>query len=327
MKAVLVTGGCGFIGSHFVRRFLKSHPEWKIINLDKLTYCGNHENLRDCESHARYQFVQGDICDAATVQDLMKQVEAVIHFAAETHVDRSIESADDFLMTNVFGTRVLLEAAKKCGIKRFLQISTDEVYGSVASGFVKEDAPLLPNSPYAASKAAADLMARAYGITYKLPVLMTRSSNNYGPNQFPEKVIPLFITNLIEGKKVPLYGKGENRRDWIFVEDNCRGVELVFDKGEPGEIYNIGGGGDHELSNLELTHAILKEMGAGEDRVNPVTDRLGHDFRYGIDIQKISRLGFKPQRSFQEGLRETILWYRQHPEWWQPLKQDRFTIK
>jgi dTDP-glucose 4,6-dehydratase len=325
LKAALITGGCGFIGSHFVRGFLKSHPDWKVINLDKLTYAGNRENLRDCESHPHYQFVQGDICDAPLVQRLMEQVEAVVHFAAETHVDRSIENADDFLMTNIFGTRVLLDAAKKCGIKRFVHISTDEVYGSIASGHVKEDAPLMPNSPYSAAKAGSDLMARAYWVTYKVPVMVTRSSNNYGPNQFPEKVIPLFITNLIEGKKVPLYGKGENRRDWIFVEDNCRAVELVFDKGAPGEIYNIGVG--HELSNLELTHTILKEMGAGHDRINPVADRLGHDLRYGIDVQKITALGFKPQRTFLEGLKETILWYRQHPEWWQPLKQDRFTIK
>ena len=325
MKAVLITGGCGFIGSHFIRGFLKSHSDWKVINLDKLSYCGNPENLRDCESNSRYQFVQGDICDAAVVQKLMEQVQAVIHFAAETHVDRSIESADDFLMTNVFGTRVLLESARKTGIKRFLQVSTDEVYGSIGTGFVKEDAPLLPNSPYSASKAGADLMARAYWITYQLPVITTRSSNNYGPNQFPEKVIPLFITNLIDGKKVPLYGKGENRRDWIYVEDDCRAVELAFDKGEPGEIYNIGSG--NEMSNLELTHTLFKEMGAGEERINRVTDRLGHDFRYGIDIQKISRLGFKPQHSFRDGLRDTIQWYRQHPEWWRPLKQDRFTIK
>jgi dTDP-glucose 4,6-dehydratase len=325
VKSVLITGGCGFIGSHFVRRFLKSHPDWKVINFDKLTYAGNLENLRDCEKNPNYEFVQGDICDGAAVTKAISRVEAVVHFAAETHVDRSIESADDFLMTNVFGTRTLLEAARRAGIKRFLQISTDEVYGSIESGFVGEDAPLLPNSPYSASKAGADLMARAYWITYKLPVLITRSSNNFGPNQYPEKVIPLFITNLIEGKKVPLYGKGANRRDWIYVEDNCLGVEMVFDKGEPGEIYNIGS--SNEMSNLELTHTLLKEMGAGEDRINPVTDRLGHDFRYGIDMAKVEGLGFKPKRSFEEGLRETIQWYRQHPQWWRPLKQDRFTIK
>lgn len=325
MKSVLITGGCGFIGSHFVRRFLKSHPDTKVINFDKLTYAGNPENLRDCEKNPRYQFVQGDICDVKAVEKTMSQVEAVVHFAAETHVDRSIESADDFLMTNIFGTRTLLEAAKKTGIKRFLHVSTDEVYGSIETGHVKEDAPLVPNSPYSASKAGSDLMARAYWVTHKLPVMITRSSNNYGPNQYPEKVIPLFITNLIEGKKVPLYGKGAQRRDWIYVEDNCAGVETVFDKGEPGEIYNIGSG--NEMSNLELTHTLLKAMGAGQDRINPVEDRKGHDFRYGIDMEKISKLGFKPQRSFEDGLRETIEWYRQHPEWWQPLKQDRFTVK
>lgn len=325
MKSVLITGGCGFIGSHFVRRFLKSHPDWNVINFDKLTYAGNRANLQDCESNPHYKFVQGDICDIKKVESVMEQVQAVVHFAAETHVDRSIESADDFLMTNIFGTRTLLEAAKKYSIKRFLQISTDEVYGSIASGFAKEDAPLLPNSPYSASKAGADLMARAYWVTYQLPVLITRSSNNYGSHQFPEKVIPLFITNLIEGKKVPLYGKGANRRDWIYVEDNCRALEIVFDNGEPGEIYNVGS--TNEMSNLELTQTLLKEMGAGQDRINPVTDRLGHDFRYGIDMDKVFKLGFKPEHSFTDGLRATIEWYRTHPEWWQPLKQDRFTLK
>ena len=324
MKTVLVTGGCGFIGSQFVRGFLESHPEWNVINLDKLTYCGNKENLRSCESHPHYHFVQGDICDRALVDSLMP-VDAVVHFAAETHVDRSIASVDDFLMTNIIGTRVLLEAAKTHKIKRFIHISTDEVYGSISEGYAKENAVLLPNSPYSASKAASDLMARAYWKTYEVPVMITRSSNNYGPYQYPEKVIPLFITNLIEGKKVPLYGAGANRRDWVFVEDNCRAVEFVFDKGEPGEIYNIGGG--KELSNLELTHAILKEMGAKQDRINLVEDRLGHDFRYGIDIEKISRFGYKPRWSFTEGLKFTLQWYKDHPDWWMPLKKDRFTVK
>lgn len=325
MRTLLLTGGCGFIGSHFVKLFLKNHPEWKLINLDKLTYCGNLANLKECESNPRYQWVQGDICDHSLVRSLMPQAEAVVHFAAETHVDRSISSTEDFMMTNIFGTRVLLEAAKDSGIKRFIHVSTDEVYGSVDKGAAPETAPLLPNSPYAASKASSDLLARAYAQTYGLPVMMTRSSNNFGPHQFPEKVIPLFITNLMEGKQVPLYGQGVNRRDWIFVEDNCAAIDLVFEKGLPGEIYNIGAG--NEISNLELTKRILSEMGFGEEKINRVTDRLGHDFRYGIDIKKIQKLGFKPRWTFEKGLKDTIEWYRNYPEWWKPLKKDRFTLK
>lgn len=325
MRALLVTGGCGFIGSHFVKLFLKNHPDWKLINLDKLTYCGNRANLTEYEANPHYQWIQGDICDETLVRSLMPQVESIVHFAAETHVDRSISSTDDFIMTNIFGTRVLLEAAKDAGIKRFVHISTDEVYGSVDKGFAPETAPLLPNSPYSASKASSDLLARAYGQTYGLPVIITRSSNNFGPNQFPEKVIPLFITNLIEGKQVPLYGQGANRRDWIFVEDNCAAIDLVFEKGIPGEIYNIGAG--NEISNLELTKRILSEMGFGEEKINRVADRLGHDFRYGIDLKKIHQLGFKPHWTFEKGLKHTIEWYRQHLEWWRPLKKDRFTLK
>lgn len=325
MKTLLVTGGCGFIGSHFVRRFLKTHPEWNLINLDKLTYCGNPANVQECEANPRYQFLKADICDDKAVDTVMQKVQAVVHFAAETHVDRSIHSADDFLKTNIFGTRVLLEAALRHKIQRFLHISTDEVYGSLETEHADESFPLMPNSPYSAAKASSDLLVRAYGKTYQLPVLITRSSNNYGPNQFPEKVIPLFITNLMDGKKVPLYGKGLNRRDWIYVEDNCAAVELVFDKGKPGEIYNIGAG--HELSNIELTHAILKEMGAGTDRINPVADRPGHDFRYGLSIEKIKKLGFTPACSFEKGLKKTIQWYRDNSGWWQPLKKDQFTLK
>lgn len=325
MSAILVTGGCGFIGSHFIKLYLKNHSADRIINLDKLTYCGNPENTRSLESNSRYEFVNGDICDFNLVSALLKKAEAVIHFAAETHVDRSIDNPDDFLRTNILGTRCLLEAAVQNKTRRFLHISTDEVYGSLAEGEAKEGDPLMPNSPYSASKASSDLFVRSYGKTYGLPVLITRSSNNFGPNQFPEKVIPLFITNLIEGKKVPLYGTGQNRRDWIFVEDNCQGVELVFQKGAPGEIYNIGIGRD--ISNLELTHALLNEMGFGEDRINPVADRPGHDFRYSLDISKIKKLGFKPGRTFLQGLKETISWYKENPSWWQPLKKDKFTVK
>lgn len=325
MKTLLVTGGCGFIGSHFVRRFLKTHPDWDLINFDKLTYCGNPANVKECEANSRYQFIKGDICDDKAVDAAMQKAQAVVHFAAETHVDRSIHSADDFLKTNIFGTRVLLEAALKHKIQRFLHISTDEVYGSLDTEHADETYPLMPNSPYSAAKASSDLLVRAYGKTYGLPVLITRSSNNYGPNQFPEKVIPLFITNLMEGKKVPLYGKGLNRRDWIFVEDNCAAVELVFDKGIPGEIYNIGAG--HELTNLELTHSLLKEMGEGQDKINPVSDRPGHDFRYGLSIEKIKKMGFKPSCTFADGLKKTVDWYRQNTGWWQPLKKDQFTLK
>ncbi len=325
MKSVLVTGGSGFIGSHFIKGFLKSHPDWKVYNLDKLTYCGNRENTRMLEGSPRYEFIQGDICDPSCVAALMTGVEAVVHFAAETHVDRSIDNPDDFLKTNIFGTRLLLESARQAGIKRFVHVSTDEVYGSLRTGSAAEDYPLEPNSPYSASKAGADLMARAYWKTYGLPVMITRSSNNYGPYQFPEKVIPLFITNLLDGKAVPLYGKGENCRDWIFVEDNCRGVELVFDRGEPGEIYNIGAG--HELTNIELTHSILSEMGHGAEMIKSVADRLGHDFRYSVNIAKLARLGFKLQWDFPRGLTETVAWYRENRAWWEPLKRDKFTLK
>lgn len=324
-KTLLATGACGFIGSHFVKRFLKTHSDWNVINLDKLTYAGNRENTRALENDSRYKFIQGDIADKKLVNSVMQGVTGVVHFAAETHVDRSIDDPDAFLNTNILGTRTLLEAAKKSGVQRFLHISTDEVYGSLAKGSARETTALDPSSPYSASKAASDLLVLSYWKTYRFPVVVTRSSNNYGPNQFPEKVIPLFITNLIEGKKVPLYGSGKNRRDWIYVEDNCAGVELAFDKGKDGEIYNIGAG--HELSNLELTKTIMKQMGAGNDSINYVPDRLGHDFRYSVDISKIKKLGFKLQTKFADGIQKTVSWYRENPSWWQPLKSDKFTIK
>ncbi len=325
MKTLLVTGGCGFIGSHFVKQFLKSHPSSRVLNLDKLTYCGNRENTRMLEGTPQYELVQGDICDFNLAVKLMGHADAVVHFAAETHVDRSIDNPDDFLKTNILGTRTLLEAGLKTKIKRFVHVSTDEVYGSLAEGDATEDYTLRPNSPYSASKASSDLFARAYWKTYGLPVLITRSSNNFGPNQFPEKVIPLFITNLIEGKNVPLYGDGKNRRDWIYVEDNCQALLTVLEKGIEGETYNVGIG--HDISNLELTSAILKEMGAGQDRVNRVADRPGHDFRYSLSIEKIKKLGFSPKWSFESGLKETVRWYRENPQWWQPLKKDKFTVK
>ncbi|HLD49783.1 MAG TPA: dTDP-glucose 4,6-dehydratase [bacterium] len=325
MKTLLVTGGSGFIGSHFIRRFHRARPDWKVINLDKLTYCGNRENTRLLEGNLRYEFARADICDQKAVDPLMARANAVMHFAAETHVDRSIESAEDFLMTNVFGSRVLIEAARRHKIKRFLHVSTDEVYGSLAGGSALESDPLEPSSPYSASKAASDLLARSYWKTYKQPVIITRCTNNYGPNQFPEKVIPLFVTNLLEGKTVPLYGSGQNQRDWIYVEDHCAALELVFDRGQDGEIYNIGAG--NEISNLELTRTILKLMGADESSIRPVEDRLGHNFRYSVNIDKIKRLGFRPSVDWKEGLRKTIEWYTQHPEWWKPLKKDKFTVK
>lgn len=325
MKTVLVTGGCGFIGSWFIKRFWKTHPDWEIVNWDKLTYAGNRENLRGLDQGDRYEFVEGDICDFGTVHAVVSGADAVIHFAAETHVDRSIDNPHDFLTTNVLGTRNLIEAARRHKVGRFLHISSDEVYGSIAAGSVDEGAPLEPNSPYSASKAAGDLLMRAYGKTYHYPAIIVRSSNNFGPFQFPEKVIPLFITNLLDGKKVPLYGNGQNRRDWIFVDDACRGIELIFDKGADGEIYNLGAG--NEMTNRELTVAILKQMKLEDDRIQYVADRPGHDFRYSVNTAKIQRLGFKPALSFAEGLRRTVAWYTENESWWRPLKKDKFTVK
>ncbi len=325
MKKLLVTGGCGFIGSNFVRYFLERAPGWGVINLDKLSYSGNPANLRDLKGSSRYTFVKGDITDKKLVLKLMKQVSAVVHFAAETHVDRSIESADDFLRTNILGTAALLEASLACGIKRFVHMSTDEVYGSIAKGFVDERAPLLPNSPYSASKAGADLLVRSFQETFRHPAMIVRCTNNFGPYQFPEKVIPLFITNLLEGKTVPLYGNGKNRRDWIYVEDACQALYLVLTKGTPAEIYNVGA--HQEMSNLELTHAILRHFKAGKERIRYVADRLGHDLRYAVNLNKLKKLGFKARWNFTRGLAATATWYREHPEWWRPLKHDKYTVK
>ncbi len=320
MKTLLVTGGCGFIGSNFIRHFLKSYNNWKIIIFDKLTYLGNRENTRELEGNSRYEFMKGDVCDAGLVYAAVERADAVIHFAAETHVDRSIISANDFVTTNVLGSWNLLEAARKYGVKRFLHISTDEVYGSLTKGSASEDAPLLPNSPYAASKAAADLFVRSYWKTHQYQVIIVRSTNNFGPYQYPEKVIPLFVTNLLQNKKVPLYGTGENRREWIYVEDNCAAVELILDKGREGEIYNVGTG--REMSNLELARAIFKMMNIGDDMIEYVPDRLGHDFRYSVDTTKIGQLGFKPKWTFEQALKKTVEWYTRQREWWQPLKRD-----
>jgi len=316
---LLVTGGAGFIGSNYVRMLVNGELKGitKIIVLDKLTYSGNKQNLNDLDSSS-FEFIQGDICDSDLVSNLSKQVDAVVNFAAESHVDRSIDSSREFIQTNVLGAHTLLESARKSHVGIFLQVSTDEVYGSITEGSWDEDFPLQPNSPYAASKASADLISQAYHRTYGMDVRITRCSNNYGPYQYPEKVIPLFITNLIQDKKVPLYGQGLNVRDWLHVTDHCRGIHLVLTKGKPGDIFNIGGG--RELSNLELTRVILREMGAREERIEEVVDRLGHDFRYSLNIEKITKqLGYKPEISFEEGISQTIEWYKSHKNWWGPL--------
>jgi dTDP-glucose 4,6-dehydratase len=320
---LLVTGAAGFIGSNFVRRAYDQTFVGlsKIIGLDKMTYAGVQDNLNSVIAEDTFTFVLGDICDSLLVNSLISEVDAVINFAAESHVDRSIESSAEFIDTNVTGVQVLLDAIKASGRNiRFIQVSTDEVYGSINSGSWDESSPLLPNSPYSASKAGGELLARAYFRTHKLDVLITRCSNNYGTNHFPEKLIPLFITNLLEGKKVPVYGSGQNVRDWLHVDDHCRGIYQVLMNGESGEVYNIGGG--RELNNLEITRLILDAMDADESSIEYVQDRKGHDFRYSVDWTKINReLNYKPQVKFEDGLRETIEWYRNNREWWEPLKR------
>ena len=316
---LLVTGGAGFIGSNYIRMLVNGELKGisKIIVLDKLTYSGNKQNLIDLDSSS-YEFIQGDICDTDLVSKLSKQVDAIVNFAAESHVDRSIDSSREFIQTNVFGAHTLLESARKNNLSTFLQVSTDEVYGSISEGSWDEDFPLQPNSPYAASKASADLISQAYHRTYGMDVRITRCSNNYGPYQYPEKVIPLFITNLIEGKKVPLYGQGLNIRDWLHVTDHCRGIHLVLTKGKSGDVFNIGGG--RELSNIELTRIILQAIGASEESIERVADRLGHDFRYSLSIEKITKqLGYKPVVDFESGISQTIKWYKSNQEWWKPL--------
>jgi dTDP-glucose 4,6-dehydratase len=319
---ILVTGGAGFIGSNFVRHVLTAHPGDAIVNLDKLTYAGNLENLRDVEAEPRYRFVHADICDRARVGEAMQGVDAVVHFAAETHVDRSNLGADDFLRTNVTGTFTLLEAARELRVGRFLAVSTDEVYGSIAQGASREGDALNPSNPYSASKAAADLLVRAYWTTHRLPVLITRSSNNFGPFQYPEKVIPLFVTNALEGKPLPLYGDGKNVRDWLYVLDNCAAIDLVLRKGREGEIYNIGGG--TEVENVALTRRILGLLGKPESLITPVADRPGHDRRYALDSTKVSALGWAPGSSFERALAATVEWYRTHEAWWKPIKSGAF---
>jgi dTDP-glucose 4,6-dehydratase len=319
---LLITGAAGFIGSNFVRMMAKG--DFKGVSnikvLDKLTYAGLKSNLDSAAHLSQYEFAQGDICDPIVVSRLLKGVDAVINFAAESHVDRSIAGAADFVQTNVVGVQVLLDAIKTLGRDiRFLQISTDEVYGSIESGSWTEDWPLQPNSPYSASKASGELMARSYNRTHDMDVVITRCSNNYGTHHFPEKLIPLFITNLIEGKKVPVYGNGQNVRDWLHVDDHCRGIYSVLMNGHSGEVYNIGGG--RELTNNAITNLILEAMGADESSIEYTEDRKGHDLRYSVDWTKINReLGYEPQVQFEDGLRKTIQWYRDNEAWWKPLK-------
>jgi dTDP-glucose 4,6-dehydratase len=315
MTQVLVTGGCGFIGSNFIRYLLQSDPEVRITNLDKLTYAGNLANLSDLANHPRYRFVRGDITDRETVRSVVPGADVVINFAAESHVDRSIHDSGPFLRTNVLGTQTLLDAVREFQVPRFVQISTDEVYGSLGpTGYFTEETPLAPNSPYSASKAAADLLVRSYHHTFGVPALITRCSNNYGPYQFPEKLIPLFITNLLNDQPVPVYGTGSNIRDWIHVLDHCRAIDLVWRQGRVGEVYNIGG--ECERTNLEITHALLEALGKPTSLIRFVKDRPGHDLRYAIDCSKIKReLGWKPQIPFADGLRDTIRWYQQNLDW------------
>ncbi len=319
---MLVTGGAGFIGSNFIQYMLGKYPNYRITNLDKLTYAGNLDNLKTVENNINYQFVKGDICDVNLVRELVKGKDLIVHFAAESHVDRSIVSSIDFVRTNVEGTRVLLDAAKEHNI-RFHHISTDEVFGALGANDPKfnEKTPYDPRSPYSSSKAASDHLVRAYWHTYKLPITISNCSNNYGPYQFPEKLLPLFITNLIEGKKVPVYGEGANIRDWIHVEDHNKGVDAIIHQGKIGETYCLGG--DNELKNIDITWKILKAMGAGEERIEYVEDRKGHDFRYAIDFSKAEKeLGWRPRKNFDEGLQETLQWYKDNAWWWGKLKKN-----
>jgi dTDP-glucose 4,6-dehydratase len=319
-KKLFITGGAGFIGSNFIRYILNKYPDYEVLNYDKLTYAGNLDNLKYIENDKRYRFVQGDICDSNLLESIFskEKFDFIVNFAAETHVDRSISNPNVFIETNVLGVNTLLEIVRKYGIERFLHISTDETYGSINEGSFYEESKLSPNSPYSASKAAADLLVIAYCKTYGLPVLITRSSNNFGPYQYPEKLIPLFITNILEGKKVPLYGNGENVRDWIYVIDNCNGIDAVLHNGNIGEIYNIGGG--NEKTNIEITRLILKFFNKNEDCIEHVPDRLGHDLRYSLNIEKVGKIGWKPQNEFNDYLHKTIIWYGKNIEWWKKIK-------
>ena len=323
MKKILVTGGAGFIGSCFVRHILKKHSDYKVTNLDALTYCGNLANLDDIKDNPNYKFVHGNICDKELVRNLIKDVDFVVNFAAESHVDNSIKNPEIFVETNVQGTLNLLQACKEIGIERYLQVSTDEVYGTLGkTGYFYETTPIQPNSPYSASKASADLLVRAYFETYGLPVLTTRCSNNYGPYQYPEKLIPFFISKLLKGEKVPVYGDGLNVRDWLYVYDHCEAIDTVLHKGKIGEVYNIGG--HNEKTNLEITHLILNAMGKDENSIQYVEDRLGHDRRYAISNDKItSELGWSPSITFEEGIKLTIDWYLNNQDWIKSIQDKK----
>lgn len=325
-KRILVTGGAGFIGNCFIRHILKKHPDYKVFNLDALTYAGNIENLNDVKDNPNYTFVHGNICDKKLVRELISQVDAVVNFAAESHVDRSITGPEIFIETNVQGTLNLLQASKEIGVERFLQVSTDEVYGSLgATGYFYETTPIQPNSPYSASKASADLLVRAYYETYKLPVLTTRCSNNYGPYQYPEKLIPFFVSLLLNGEKVPVYGDGLNVRDWLYVYDHCEAIDVVLHKGKVGEVYNIGG--HNEKTNMEITKLILDAMGKDERSIKYVEDRLGHDRRYAIDNTKIqTELGWEPSVTFEEGIKLTIDWYLSHQNWMAEIEKKKVLV-
>jgi len=326
---ILVTGCCGFIGTNFVKLVLKEKPDWNVVNIDALTYAGNIENLKGLEGNKHYNFFKGDVAneiDICGAGDLLTgKLDAIVHFAAESHVDNSIKNPGIFIKTNVEGTLKLLKYAKEKNA-RFLQVSTDEVYGALgATGYFTEDTPLAPNSPYSASKAGADFLVRAWHETYKLDAVITRCSNNYGPYQFPEKLIPLAVTNLMQGKKIPVYGKGLNIRDWLHVEDHCRGILLALEKGEAGRVYNIGG--NNEWKNIDIARELVKIMGLGEEQIEFVTDRLGHDFRYAIDATRIRKeLGWESKYTFSTGLPETVKWYKENETWWKPLK-DRLQTK
>jgi len=318
-KTLLVTGGAGFIGSNHIHYLLETYPDLKIINLDKLTYAGNLDNLRDVEDDPRYEFIKGDIRDRDLVRQIVPRVDGVVHFAAETHVDRSIVDAGEFVLTDVFGSFVLLEALKDSDVEFFVHVSTDEVYGSREEGFFSEEDPLNPSSPYAASKAGADRLAFSYWVTYGAPILIVRPSNNFGPFQYPEKFIPLFVTHALEDKTLPLYGTGTNVRDWLYVEDNCRAIDLVLRRGRLGEVYNIGA--NCEVQNIVVAEAIVSQLGKSKDLIKFVPDRLGHDKRYALDCRKIKALGWTPETDFEETLTATIQWYADNPDWWKRIKE------
>ena len=319
MKRVLVTGGAGFIGSNFVRAMLAKHPDWRITVLDLLTYAGHLENLEDVKDEPRFAFVRGDIRRADDVDEPVREADIIVNFAAESHVDRSIAEPEAFITTDVLGVYTLMEAAKKHGVERFVQISTDEVYGDVAEGSSKETDPVSPNSPYSASKTGGELLARAYFRTYGIPVIITRGSNTYGPYQQPEKLLPLFVTNAIDGKPLPVYGDGGQVRDWLHVLDHCSGIETVIEKGIPGEVYNIGGG--NERTNIEVTRLILQVTGRDESLINYVADRPGHDRRYSVDSAKLKGLGWAPVHDFDTAMPETVRWYMEREDWWRPIKE------